>query len=74
MKKCDPYILVYLFAAQLLVTVFIDFLENIGGWWAVANIDELNIKDQSGLGWDNIASTAIAIAQLWWNGKFTFFT
>lgn len=73
-KKCDPYIKVYLFATQLLIVVLVDFLEDIGGWWAVANVDEFHIEEQRGLGWDDIASTAIAIAQRWRNGEFTFFT
>ena len=72
--KCDPYINVYLFTTQLLVAVFVDFLEDIGSCWRIANIDELNLEHESRLRGNDIASTAIAIAQFWRNDQFAFFT
>lgn len=39
MIKVWPYIDFYLIAAQLEVTIFVDFLEHVGGWLRITNID-----------------------------------
>lgn len=60
-KRCDPYILVYLFAAQLFVAVFIDLLEHVCGGRTVANINQFYFEDQCSLRRYYIASTTITV-------------
>lgn len=70
----DPYISVYLIAAQLIVLIGIDLFENICRWFRFANSEQFNFKNQCSAAGDNIASTSVTITQLWWNGQFTSFT
>lgn len=69
-----PYINFYLFAAQLVVAIFVDFLEHIGCWMRITNIEKFNFKDQCSAAGNHITSTTITIAQRWWNGQFSLFT
>lgn len=58
----DPYIDVYLFAAQLLVLVVIDLFEDVGWWGGIANMNQLNIEVEGGLWWNDITSSTITIS------------
>lgn len=40
-----PYIDFYLFAAQLVITVFVDLFENICGWLWITNVQQFHFKD-----------------------------
>lgn len=70
----QTYIFNYLFAAQLLVTITINLLENICHWTLITNIDQFNFKNQSGATWNNITGSTVTIAQWWWDRQSSFFT
>lgn len=67
----DPYIYFYLFAAQLVVTIFIDFFENICGRMWVADVQQFNFENQGGTARNHVASSTITVTQRRWNGQFS---
>lgn len=73
-KKLDPYICDYLFAAQLIIWVGIDLFEHIGRWFWIADGNQFNFENQCSTAGDDVASTTVTVAQLWWDGQFTLFT
>lgn len=67
------YITGYLFAAQLMVIVLIDQLEDVRfGRLGVANVDQFHLEDERRTARNHFARTAIAVAQRRRNRQLAF--
>lgn len=69
---CVPYIDGYLFAAQLVVVIVVNHLENVRLWLLViSDVDQLHLEQQCGATGNHFSGSTIPIAEVWWDGKFT---
>lgn len=55
----------------MIVTVGVDFLENVGHWWSILDAEALDFENERRLWWNAIAGTDVAVTKARWNGQLT---